>query len=292
MTKLMNKRILENRQLLQNPYAYLNERGGYDAVLNDSSSSPHFYPIMPPKNNRGGSLTNGNNEKEIRFSHAQIEQTATKLLNKMWKYKSQIWSSDVPVDPMDIRDPLVALNFIGYDYELSESLGQFSRGGKFMEVAGIIDSSSKNVCISRQFEPIIRNFTAAHELGHAMLHNAKGLHRDRSLDGSKKSSREPIEGEADKFATYFLMPRKLVKKKFEHIYGTECFSINEETLFAFSPGTSKDITQKCKTLRDLSRILANVEHYNGRYFNSLAKQFHVSTEALAIRLEELELIRL
>jgi IrrE N-terminal-like domain len=289
----MNKKILESRQLLQNPYAYLNDRGGYDAILNDSGSISDFPLFTLLECNRGGSLTNENNQKDIRFSHAEIEQTANELLNKMWKHKSQIWFSDVPVDPMGMRDPLVALRFIGYDYELSESLGQFSKGGKLMEVAGIVDSSSKQVRVSRQFPPLIRNFTAAHELGHAVLHNAKGLHRDRPLDGSQiGNSRESIEIEADKFATYFLMPKKIVIAKFSQIYGNIPFFLNEATIFALATTKSKDLSKECKTLRDLSRILASSEYFNGRHFISLAKQFDVSDEAMAIRLEELKLLEL
>ena len=44
------------------------------------------------------------------------------------------------------------------------------------------------------------------------------------------------------------------------------------------------------SLRDISRILAKTESFNGQYFRSLADQFYVSVEAMAIRLEELSLL--
>jgi hypothetical protein len=50
--------------------------------------------------------------------------------------------------------------------------------------------------------------------------------------------------------------------------------------------------KKFKTLRQLSRVLASAEHYNGLQFNSLANQFRVTNEAMAIRLEELELLEI
>ena len=42
--------------------------------------------------------------------------------------------------------------------------------------------------------------------------------------------------------------------------------------------------------RDLAKLLADSESYNGVRFISLANQFRVSTTTMAIRLEELELV--
>ncbi|MEQ1636843.1 MAG: ImmA/IrrE family metallo-endopeptidase [Methylococcales bacterium] len=293
MTESWNKKIIEARRKMQNPYAFLNDKGGYDAVPNQSVDMVGNSFVISPEDIRRNSPIKDDKLKEIRDPFIKIEQVANKLLNEMWKNKRQIWLKNEPNRPIDVRDPVVALRLIGYDYDLSETLGQFSRRGQQIEVAGIIDNSLKQVRVSRQFTPIIRNFTAAHELGHAILHNANGLHRDRPLDGSRiVGSREAIEVEADKFATYFLMPQKLVRTIFKRTFDTDCFSLNEATIFAFPPDISKEMTRKCKIPRDLSRILASVECYNGQHFISLASQFEVSVEAMAIRLEELKLLRL
>jgi Zn-dependent peptidase ImmA (M78 family) len=161
-----------------------------------------------------------------------------------------------------------------------------------MEVAGILDRAGKRVKISREFPVNIRNFTAAHELGHvALAHDGSGLHRDRPQDGSGKDATRPIqEIEADKFATYFLMPRKLVEKEFRRRFGTECFSLTEATMFALSGNDSMALEKNCKTIRGLSRTLARAERYNSVRFDSLASQFRVSNEAMAIRIEELNLV--
>ena len=186
-------------------------------------------------------------------------------------------------------DPSVALRIIGYDFDLDETLGQYRSNGRLIEVAGIIDSPSRRVRISRQFPNDVRVFTTAHELGHALLHEARGLHRDRPLNGAT-SSRDVVEIEADKFATYFLMPERLVKRRFTHFFATDCFVVDEPTVFALSRSSMSDFQKKCKTLRDLSRILASAEYYNGLRFVSMAGQFRVSIEAMAIRLEELGLV--
>jgi hypothetical protein len=208
MSSSLKKIISESRILLQNPYAYLNENGDYDAEIRCSDHILKDYVISSPKKLKSKILRN--NQKDFRISNIEIERSVNKLLNDMWTHRKQIWHGNIPNDPMEIRDPSVALRFIGYESNLTESLGQFSKNGKIIEVAGIIDNSTKQVKISRQFEPVIRNFTTAHELGHALLHKANGLHRDRPLDGTNVSgSREIIEIEADKFASYFLMPKKI-----------------------------------------------------------------------------------
>jgi len=182
------------------------------------------------------------------------------------------------------------LQLLGYRVGLEESLGQYSRGRELFEVAGIIDESEKHVMISRRFSRHIMNFTTAHELGHAVLHQETGLHRDRAQDGGAyQSPRDETETEADMFAAYFLMPEKLVKEAFNDMFLTSNFVIDELTAHSLGHNDILALEKKCRTLRDLTTLLAGAEQYNGRFFNSLAKQFGVSTAAMAIRIEELNL---
>ena len=269
MSKSLSTEIINSRWLLENPYAHLDENGTFSAL-------PFHVKTEVAKSGH-------------RFSEAEIKQKAKELREIIWKNRKLIWGANIPSDPTDMLDPSVIFEYMGYDYDLDETLGQYRSQGQLIEVAGVIDSSSKRVRISRQFSPEVRLFTLAHELGHAVLHEARGLHRDRSLDGTTMS-RDAIETEADKFATNFLMPEKLVVARFASQFATECFALNEATVFALSGGNLSDFQKKCQTLRDLSRILAKVEYYNGLYFTSLSNQFRVSPEAMAIRLEELELL--
>lgn len=86
------------------------------------------------------------------------------------------------------------------------------------------------------------------------------------------------------------MPERLVRARFAGVFATDCFVLDEETVFALSRCSPSDFQKKCKTLRDLSRTLANAEYYDDLRFVSLACQFRVSIEAMAIRLEELGLL--
>ena len=112
----------------------------------------------------------------------------------------------------------------------------------------------------------------------------------QSLSKMSINGRRQFASEARIFnVTHFLMPEKLVGARFESQFATECFALNEATVFALSGSNLFDFQKNCRTLRDLSRILAKAEYYNELYFTSLSNQFRVSPEAMAIRLEELGL---
>lgn len=267
---------------LQNPYAFLDD---------SLPSQAEVVSNVPQRTTSEDSSQSIDSQKKYRYSDDEIENQARNLQKRIWRDRKQIWPDAISLNPIKMLDPVIALQLIGYDCHFEETLGQFYSGGKLIEVAGTLDKCSKRVSISRGFSHNIRSFTAAHELGHALLHEAAGLHRDRPLDGAA-TSRDGVEFEADKFATFFLMPRNLVKTTFERFFLTDRFLLNDETAFALGLCDLVAAQKKCKTLRQLSRLLASAEHYNGLRFNSLASQFQVSTEAMAIRLEELGLVAL
>ena len=116
------------------------------------------------------------------------------------------------------------------------------------------------------------------------------LHRDRPLDGSDFSSRDLREIQADKFAAFFLMPRKLVKNVFQELFILKKFVINQNTVFAFGEDSVSNFRAKHRNLRGLSIFLASADNFRGRSFYSISKVFNVSVGAMAIRLEELGLV--
>ena len=141
------------------------------------------------------------------------------------------------------------------------------------------------------YKPDVINFTTAHELGHALLHDKLILHRDLPLDGSEMERVRSIEEiQADRFAATFLMPKKIVVQLFQELFQTDQFAINEENARLLTSGSAYELRKKIRTKRDLSRTIARCEYYNFRPFKSMAKIFQVSTEAMAIRLEELNLV--
>jgi len=276
--------VYDARKKLQNQYAYLDGEGGYS----------HWHNVTPNFNK----LINiqdvlGLKSKKSKYSKYEIEKIVTSLQRTMWKQRQDLGLEEKDIGPLDIINPSLALHSVGYETELKDTLGQFSGNGELYEIAGIINNDDRSVQISRRFSPEIRNFTAAHELGHAILHDGNGLHRDRALDGSQANrTKDQREQEADTFSAYFLMPAKQVRKAFEKMFKTSCFTLTDDTAFALTSGTLESIQNECRSLRDLSRLVASTERYNGIAYKSLAKQFNVSIEALAIRLEELKLVEL
>ncbi|SEO00777.1 Formiminotetrahydrofolate cyclodeaminase [bacterium A37T11] len=227
-----------------------------------------------------------------KMSNADVENYATQLQRLVWKHRDKIWSKNAPTNPLQILIPDVLFKkVLGYDYLYSNELGLNGNQTEMSEVAGIIDQQKKLVLISNDFSPQVMAFTAAHELGHAILHNQSVLHRDIPVDGGEsKGRRNPQELQADKFASYFLMPRKQINEIFQTFFLTDKFVIDESNAFNLIQGSPSQLKAECRSLRGLSRKLAKAEYFAGITFKSLADVFNVSVEAMAIRLEELGLV--
>lgn len=225
------------------------------------------------------------------YTNEEIEDRARKLGLYLWQQQKERSVSLLnPVDPIRLLDPENALGALGYSFELDDTLGVSLVNGANLEVAGILEAQSGRVRVSKQMAPEVRLFTAAHELGHVLLHpHLREAHRDRPLDGSE-IPRDPTEREANRFAAAFLMPAKLVRAKFSQIFGSAPFQLSEATAYALLSKDMHQARKKIKNPRDLSFELARAQRYNGKPVTSLAEQFRVSVMAMAIRLEELGLV--
>ena len=286
------QKIHEDRIRLGNPYAHVAGDGTFHALpastardSRDAEGPSRPQPRIDLDSIRRTVKHGG------RLSTKAIEARARALLAQLWGIRGELFPDERTADPFAILDPLLALRCIGFRPEEVESLGQHLWEGEYVEVAGIFDGVAQTVQISLRFEPPVRKFTAAHELGHAILHGGQGLHRDRALDGTElRSPRDRTEWQADVFATYFLMPEKLVREAFEHAFKAREFVLNEDTAFALNAGSVETLRSTCGDVRGLSRLLARATQFDGVQFYPLAEQFGVSVEAMAIRLEELNLI--
>jgi len=303
--KASTNQISESRRLLENPYAYLDNEGGFSSALQISaaqiSESRRLLENQYAHLNSDGGYsissspcTDSINLNDIRnpsssnkvFSFEDIESIVRSLQIRIWQ---ELGTS---ADPVDALDPIMALEAIGYQVERVSGFGQFDNGHGQAEIAGYIDSSKKHVGFSSQFPSHTRNFTIAHELGHAVLHDAVGMHRDRALNGGiVPGLRDRREIEADKFATYFLMPEKVIRREFLVRFQTDRFTINDDSAFLLMNTTQEAMRMKMKNSRRLARMLAESERYSFA-FESMKSRFNVSIEAMAIRLEELNLLNI
>ncbi len=225
-------------------------------------------------------------------SLSDIENIARNLQNTLWEQKEEIWKNNKLKSYLEVLDPIVVIKKVmGYTLQNKKLLGNFdSKGIQAYEIAGIIDKKEKLIQISENFSLETRNFTAAHELGHAILHRQNILHRDKPSDGSEMILKNREETEADKFATYFLMPKKWVIDFFLEIFGTTNFKIDGHSALLLNKSTESALRYECKDKRGLARMLSSHNYYAGKKFVPLIKIFKVSKETMAIRLEELNLL--
>lgn len=225
------------------------------------------------------------------ISDEQIEVLATDLQRLIWRNRDLVWKRNPPQSPLKVLDAPRTLKCLGYVVARPATLGNFTDRGVQYEVAGQIDQKSRVVSISKQFSNEVIKFTEAHELGHSLLHTQSVLHRDRPLDGTAgRLAENSVERQANKFAACFLMPRKLVHQKFHQIFGVSVFRITHESALALNMKNADELYAVAKSRHGLSRHLSNVTQYGSRQVHSLTELFGVSSEAMAIRLEELGVV--
>lgn len=233
-----------------------------------------------------------NLKSKSKITYKDIEEASSDFQNLLWKHRELIWLNNAPNHPAKILQPALALKkALAYNFVQVEKLDMIDEENGSFETAGIIDQKDKIVLISNNFDKNTQNFTSAHELGHALLHKQTVLHRDRPINGTSENFKRNItERQADKFATNFLMPAKLVKNEFFEMFQTEKFIINELTAFNLVKDSPSRLRNECENLRGLAMKIASSERYNNQSFVSIAELFSVSVTAMAIRLEELRLI--
>jgi len=222
-----------------------------------------------------------------KLSNDDVESYASRFQRLIWKHRKTIWKKNTPKDYVGVLKPAkVFKKALGYEFfnevEFKES----------NEIAGLIDQPNKLVLISKDYPKPTQNFTAAHELGHAILHEQDILHRDKPIDGSSVNKRNKIEFHADKFAAFFLMPGELVKRVFEELFGTNKFILDDDSAFYLTKGkkSQNELRRNCKDLNGLAIKLASTDYYFDKPISTISEIFNVSVGAMAIRLLELDLL--
>jgi hypothetical protein len=220
-------------------------------------------------------------EKIVRGMHHEIIQGA-KL-----RYRCGL-----PPYPQ-LFSPDVAIEKYGYSYEVRESMPGAHTGRQF-QTAGMIDTEQGIVMVSSElkFEP--QRFTAAHELGHLVLHESRPemrRHRDRPVTGENMGPRDLIEEEADYFAAVWLAPAPTVKYYFQERFANIPLVLNEDTAFHVAGyGGVPDLMASKHGSLAFPVAVARATAFNGRRFESLAHFFGLSPTAMGIRLKELKLV--
>lgn len=221
---------------------------------------------------------------------SEVDDLARSWQRKLWDDRRELWRGNVPSDPIQLLDPGVALVSMGFAVKGEWSLGVQSFNGIRAEVAGQIDHGDNLVTIAQHYPFEVQRFTLAHELCHALRHpNGGTMHRDLPLEKSG-SKRDQQEVEANRFASAFLMPVRSMLSRFEECFRIPQIRMTDEVTYALCNAGAEKVRWRCKDRRGLSLMIAGACSFNGRYFNPLSSQFRVSRTAMAIRLEELDLV--
>lgn len=268
-----------SRRKLEDPYAHADECERFRCQVS-------YFDGLPVE-----TFTGSEPLRRKHRSDTDVQRFVRDMQRQVWEKRAELFQDHASMTPVEMLDPIAALELLGYKVDVVGALGTIAgTGRKPSNVAGLIDNTSRQVLLASGLSPAVRRFTAAHELGHALMHEFVGMHRDKPLDGSSTGG-DPQEREADRFAVYFLMPERLLRSTFEKTFGKAPLTLNDETRFALSGSLPSERWQP-KTLRDLSRLISSAERFNGFSIVSLMSQFGVSRETMAIRLEELALVSL
>lgn len=219
-----------------------------------------------------------------------IEAEVRRLQFEIWKDRDLIFPMGVP--PVQAMfQPDVAARVLDLEFEYREQLGCYGVGSNRTEVAGMLDRRRGIIAVAARFPDESRRFTGAHEVGHAVLHPGELFHRDRPMINSDIASRPLQEREADYFAACFLAPKKLVEEEFVRRFGRSPIVLTNDVAFHLVGNLRQHelLTSKTGSL-DFAVAVASACSFNGRRFQSLAKIFGVSISAMALRLQELNLV--
>lgn len=201
-------------------------------------------------------------------------------------------------DPIDLLDPKALAELLGVDYlelpEIADEVYEIGtrRSRKASSWAGYLDRRENCIVVSQDFKLEEMRFTAAHELGHYLLHPAVEYRRERpARDVTVQLPRPREEYEADRFATEWLMPRKWItsrlKKTFDQALPIKVdynlawllFGDNYERLFYATDDLAHERAIASRSLP-----------FGSSHLPPMKEQFKVSETAMALRLQELRAV--
>lgn len=223
-----------------------------------------------------------------RLSERAIEAEASAILERYSKECEPILKPPVPVDDLPEMILKVRLEFD----DLRKMLGR-------TDAIGATWFETHEIYIDQSLDPTDHprkrgryRFTVGHEIGHWVLHRRYVPDRasqltffeERSPEPSilcrEANKREPAEWQADRFASFLLMPRDLVLKAWRERHGQGGpwqFDL-QKFQAAVANGFADSYDAVAKTMMN-------------HMASEIAPAFEVSTEAMRIRLENLGLLK-
>lgn len=167
-------------------------------------------------------------------------------------------------------NPEAACRLLGLRYLPDSHLGSY--GGT--ATAGMLDRKNCAVLLSCNQSFEFLQFTAAHEVGHWVLHIDQAMFRDRAPSAPSGLGRPLVEREADYFGACFLAPPKLVRQAFQARFPIrEPITNTGAVCFNLSVQDSQHLETLSAGSHEFALAIARAEFFNGQNFKSLARRF-------------------
>jgi Zn-dependent peptidase ImmA (M78 family) len=226
-----------------------------------------------------------------------IEEKARQLLFRYWKQeKARLGKyidpkSLLPMDVMTIAKKTLGLEV----FESWDAASDLNATTTHANLAGWVDRSKKKIVVARELPPELGRFTLAHEVGHFLLHpNVVQFRDDPRTDLALRDERKsPLERQADLFAGFLTMPRKLVVDFYERMFGSpiEGANLNENQAYAvLGENGILSVIAKLSAL-DLAKLVAERTSLVFEQPRALTEIFGVSSTAMGIQLLRLGLVK-
>lgn len=170
------------------------------------------------------------------------------------------------------------------------------------DILGCIDVRTKEISINHTLDPVTNksmegryNFTLGHEIGHFILHKDlvaptmptlfdNVMTKSHNILCRKSEYKEPIEWQADYFASCLLMPKKKTLNLLSDKYG-KGNTLNTAKLINI---VNSDASMKIEVMKQRNKL--DRDSILEWWATSLAKDFKVSPPAMVIRLKNLGFI--
>lgn len=234
-------------------------------------------------------------QSQVPFLHEkQIEAEANALLAEFGEEFGALTAPPVPIDE-------IAESLLGLTLEYKDMKSMFPMA----DVHGAIWFEQRTIGIDQDLDPDANpsrrgryHFTLAHEVGHWRLHRQHYIKNpaERLLfgDGSPKPDvvcrsserKKPVEWQADSFAACLLMPRRMVHIRWADWRG----GCDEPASIGEVRAQFKDAPPRFRNGSPITEPESFDLAMKEEFCRPLAEAFAVSTEAMRIRLEQLELL--
>ena len=233
-------------------------------------------------------------------AHSTVIERDLQIARLAARYRKRIKAQHLSNidDAVDLLDPRVLADFLRLKYVETEEIAMevydlgSRRPQKTTRYAGYLDKGSSSIVVSLEFEPEQMRFTAAHELGHWLLHPGLEYHRERPARNTTASLPRPKEEyEADRFATEWLMPPQWIRTRLQKTFGLPLpIRVDYNLAWRLFGEEYEQLMYAVDDLAQAKAVASRTPSFNDSHYPPIKDQFKVSTLAMALRLQELQLV--